>query len=306
MNVLSLFDGISCAQIALKRLEIKIDNYFASEIDKNAIKVTQYNYPGTIQLGDVQQIRGSDLPKIDLLIGGSPCQGFSICGKMLNFDDPRSKLFFEYVRLLRECQPKYFLLENVKMKKEWRDIISEYLKVEPILINSALVSAQNRERLYWTNILNIKPPENKNFVVRDIIDIEGNYEYYYDWETVSRKYGKGVVHFDWLVPMNIYQFQRASYLNKKHTTLTSSFTIGSNILCEDNRIRKTTPIERERLQTIPDNYTSMISKSKRYKVLGNCFTVDVIVHILKAMDSLIESGIYNLRERLPDEPFGEY
>src|SRR5574344_2500072 len=140
-NILSLFDGMSCGQIALNRAGIEYDNYFASEIDKYAIKVTQHNYPNTIQIGDVTQVKGADLPKIDLLLGGSPCQGFSNAGKQLNFNDPRSKLFFEYVRLLRECNPKYFLLENVKMKKEFQDVITEHLGVEPIKINSALVSA---------------------------------------------------------------------------------------------------------------------------------------------------------------------
>ena len=146
ITVLSLFDGMSCGQIALNRAGIEYDNYFASEIDKHAIKVTQTNYPKTIQLGDVTKVKGSDLPKIDLLIGGSPCQGFSFAGKGLNFEDPRSKLFFEFVRLKNETQPKYWLLENVKMKAEHQNIISEILGVKPILINSSLVSAQNRER----------------------------------------------------------------------------------------------------------------------------------------------------------------
>jgi len=141
-SVLSLFDGMSCGQIALNRVGIKYDNYFASEIDKHAIKVTQTNYPNTIQLGDVTKVKGSDLPKIDLLIGGSPCQGFSFAGKGLNFEDPRSKLFFEFVRLKNETQPKYWMLENVKMKAEHQNIISEILGVKPILINSELVSAQ--------------------------------------------------------------------------------------------------------------------------------------------------------------------
>ena len=148
INVLSLFDGMSCGQIALDKLGIKIKNYFASEIDKYAIKVTQSNYPNTIQLGDIKKIKGNDLPKIDLLIGGSPCQGFSFAGKGLNFNDSRSNLFFEFVRLLKECKPKYFLLENVKMKKEYQLIISKYLGVKPIEINSSLLSAQNRKRLY--------------------------------------------------------------------------------------------------------------------------------------------------------------
>lgn len=155
-NVLALFDGMSCGQIALGRAGITYDNYYASEIDKYAMKVTMANYPNTKQIGSVTEVDVTTLPKISLIIGGSPCQGFSNAGKGLNFDDPRSKLFFEYVRILNEVKrinPEVkFLLENVKMKKEWQDIISEQLGVQPIEINSALVSAQNRKRLYWTNI----------------------------------------------------------------------------------------------------------------------------------------------------------
>lgn len=178
MNVLSLFDGMSCGQIALKKLDIQVDNYFASEIDKYAIKVTMHNFPNTIQIGDVTKVKAENLPKIDLLIGGSPCQGFSFAGKGLNFEDPRSKLFFEFVRLLKECNPEYFFLENVKMKKEYQDVISSYLGVEPILINSALVSAQNRKRLYWTNIPNIKQPEDKNILLKDILENEVDEKYF--------------------------------------------------------------------------------------------------------------------------------
>ena len=170
MNILSLFDGMSCGQIALERANIKVNKYYASEIDKYAIKVTQHNYPKTIQLGDVTQVNGCDLDNIDLLIGGSPCQGFSFAGKQLNFEDTRSKLFFEYARLLKECKPKYFLLENVRMKQEYQDVISEYLGVKPIMINSALVSAQNRVRLYWTNIPNIEQPEDKGIVLKDVLE----------------------------------------------------------------------------------------------------------------------------------------
>ena len=170
MNVLSLFDGMSCGQIALDQIGVKVNNYFAAEVDKYAIKVTQQNFPGTIHLGDVKGIKGADLPEIDLLIGGSPCQGFSFAGKNLNFDDPRSKLFFEYVRLLKELKPKYFLLENVRMKKESMDVISEYLGVEPIAINSNLVSAQNRHRLYWTNIPMDRLPQDKGVVLKDILE----------------------------------------------------------------------------------------------------------------------------------------
>jgi DNA (cytosine-5)-methyltransferase 3A len=170
INVLSLFDGISCGQIALERAGIEVENYFASEIEPNPIKVTQTNYPNTKQLGNVLNVKGSDLPKIDLLIGGSPCQGFSFAGKQLNFDDPRSKLFFEFVRLKNELNPKYFLLENVKMKKEYQDIISSYLCVEPIMINSNLVSAQNRVRYYWTNITINELPDDKGLLLEDITE----------------------------------------------------------------------------------------------------------------------------------------
>ena len=172
MNVLSLFDGMSCGQIALNKLGIKYDKYFACEIDKYAMQVTQHNFPDTIQLGDVQFVTKETFGthKIDLVIGGSPCQGFSFAGKMLNFDDPRSRLFFEYVRLVKDLKPKYFLLENVKMKKEYQNVITQYMGVEPIEINSALVSAQNRRRLYWTNIPNIEHPEDKGIVLKDIIE----------------------------------------------------------------------------------------------------------------------------------------
>jgi DNA (cytosine-5)-methyltransferase 3A len=169
MNVLSLFDGMSCGQIALNRSGIKYNNYFASEVDKHAIKVTQANYPDTIQLGCVKNVNPENLPKIDLLIGGSPCQGFSFAGKQLNFEDERSKLFFEYVRLLKEIKPNYFLLENVKMKKEYQDVISSYLGVEPIFIDSSLVSAQSRKRLYWTNIPNVVQPDDKGICLSDIL-----------------------------------------------------------------------------------------------------------------------------------------
>ena len=152
MKILSLFDGMSCGQLAIDRIGIKNYTYYASEIDKYAIQIARKNFPNTIHVGDVTSIKSANLPKIHLLIGGSPCQGFSFAGKQLAFDDPRSKLFFEFVRLLKELKPKYFLLENVRMKKEYLNIITEYLGVEPVLINSSLFSAQNRQRYYWTNI----------------------------------------------------------------------------------------------------------------------------------------------------------
>lgn len=283
MNVLSLFDGISCAQIALERAGFKVDKYFASEIEKNSIKVTQHNYPNTIQLGNVTKVKASDLPQIDLFVGGSPCQGFSSSGKGLNFDDSRSKLFFEYVRLLNECKPKYFLLENVRMKKEWQDVISKYVDVEPVLINSNLLSAQFRQRLYWTNIQGVEQPQDKELVVRDIIEIKDEKEFQYidNWDSQSRKYSPNVVYFDWRIPMDCSQYRLASYLDGKGTCVTCMGN--THFLLDDKRIRRATMIEEERLQTIPDNYTANICKTGRHKAIGNCFTVDVIVHILKNM-----------------------
>ena len=274
MNVLSLFDGMSCGQIALNRAGIKYDKYFASEIDEYAIKVTQHNYPKTIQIGDVTKIKSENLPQIDLIIGGSPCQGFSFAGKQLNFDDPRSKLFFEFVRLKKELKPKYFLLENVKMKKEYEKIITEYLNVEPILINSNLVSAQNRERLYWTNISNITQPENKNILVKDILDFNSEHK------ILSEK------------TINKHNFYKKNYKPiGKSPTLTTELAHGTGknitpkchyeikeITGED---RVFSPIECERLQTVPDNYSSVVSNTQRYKMLGNGWTIDVVTHIFK-------------------------
>jgi DNA-cytosine methyltransferase len=190
MNVLSLFDGMSCGQITLKELGVKVDNYFAAEIDKHAIQVTKHNFPNTIHLGDVTKVSSSELPKIDLLMGGSPCQGFSFAGKQLAFDDPRSKLFFEFVRLKEELNPKYFLLENVRMAKEHENVITRFMGVEPIYINSALLSAQSRPRVYWTNI-NAHPsglfgdlkclipqPKDKGVLLRDILETDVPEKYY--------------------------------------------------------------------------------------------------------------------------------
>ena len=176
---------MSCGQLALERLGIEVDTYYASEIDKYAMQVTQANFPNTIHIGDVCNIKAEDYPNIDLILAGSPCQGFSFAGKQLAFDDPRSALFFEFVRLLKEIRPKYFLLENVKMKQQFQDVITEQVsacypdfeggdlfgsQIKPILINSALLSAQNRQRLYWTNIPNIEQPEDKGIVLRDILE----------------------------------------------------------------------------------------------------------------------------------------
>lgn len=168
--VLSLFDGISCGQEALKKAGLTTRIFLSSEIDKYPKQVTRKNHPLTVQLGDVTQVVADDLPHVNLLMGGSPCQGFSFAGKQLNFDDPRSALFFEFARLLKECKPDYFLLENVVMKKEFQDVISEHVGVEPILLNSSLVSAQSRKRLYWTNIPGLTQPKDKGILLKDILE----------------------------------------------------------------------------------------------------------------------------------------
>ena len=191
---------MSCGQLALQRLGIEVDTYYASEIDKYAMQVTQANFPNTIHIGDVCNIKAEDYPNIDLILAGSPCQGFSFAGKQLAFDDPRSALFFEFVRLLKEIKPKYFLLENVKMKQQFQDVITEQVsacypdfeggdlfgsQIKPILINSALLSAQNRQRLYWTNIPNIEQPEDKGIVLRDILEDQISKEFYYKEKSIA-------------------------------------------------------------------------------------------------------------------------
>ena len=273
MNVLSLFDGISCGQIALNRADIKIDNYYASEIDKDAITVTQFNYPNTIQLGDVKNLKGNMLPKIDLLIGGSPCQDLSKAkteGKGLVGE--KSSLFYEYLRLLNEVKPKYFLLENVVMKKDYRDIITKELGVNPILINSNLVSAQNRERLYWSNIPNITIPKDKNILLKDIIKDDHNWKQLGKW--VYSKWG------------NQTKLDKLKLINaNKSSTLTTSKTHPANYYLNENKSLycNLDADEWELLQTLPQGYTKMLSESKRHKVIGNCWTVDVIAHILKGL-----------------------
>ena len=431
MNVLSLFDGMSCGRLALDRAGFPVTNYFASEIDKYAIQVARANYPDTVHLGDVTQIRAEDLPPIDLLIGGSPCQGFSFAGKQLNFDDERSKLFFEFVRLLKALKPKYFLLENVPMKQIYQDVINEQLGVKPVRINSNIVSAQNRDRLYWTNIPVKSLPENKRIYLKDILqDVsEIGEEHYHSMKSVaymergndkwsqagSRRadgyeqtpnteksftltanmhkgvpynyfketrqmsfdfgepdtksglimagqadlkghdYNRRVYHPDGKSPTlaaasggnlepKILQVPRGKNQggikakDGKVPTMSGSaweqnnFVMGrivnrrlnykgdrmdddksvpftqkvetrtdnkSNCLTtvdKDNvvvneselRWRKLTPVECERLQTVPDNYTAHVSNTQRYRMLGNGFTVDVICHLLKGIHDAVD------------------
>jgi len=211
------------------------------------------------ELGDITKLNLNMPRKIDLLVGGSPCQGFSFAGKQLNFDDARSALFFEYVRILKECKPRYFLLENVRMKKEYQDGISELLGVEPIKINSALVSAQNRVRLYWTNIQGITQPQDKGIMLKDVlangfVDRDKSH-------CIDANYHNGIT------PEYYFKKSRRQLVFQKGTL----------------NYRKLTPLECERLQTYPDNYTEGVSNTQRYKMLGNSFTVDIVAHILSFM-----------------------
>lgn len=397
ITVLSLFDGMSCGQLALQKLGIKVKQYYAAEIDKHAIQVTQHNFPNTIQLGDVTKVFAKYLPKIDLLIGGSPCQGFSFAGKQLAFDDPRSKLFFEFVRLKNECSPTYFMLENVKMKKEFEIIISKYMGVAPIEINSALLSAQNRVRLYWTNIANeayglfgdmqcmIPQPKDKGILLRDILQSNVADKYYLTDKAIDRvnkaqligikakvdpeksgtitiKNQSGqlaidnsttlivasrgrnpenpnsresgleteqhleprfdgktncitsvqednlvmqlnpstesggvqpykqnrIYDIDGISPALMAQMSCGTHAIMEKSPCLHGFEHGTNgqlnkQLAKGGLIRRLTEVECERLQTVPDNYTSIVSSTQRYRMLGNGWTVDVIAHIFSFM-----------------------
>ena len=389
MNVLSLFDGMSCGQQALERLGIKVDNYFASEIDKYAIQVTMANYPNTVQLGSVVNVNGYDLPKIDLLIGGSPCQSFSFAGKRKGMStkdeqeiltlehylqlksegfefEGQSYLFWEYMRLLNEVKPKYFLLENVMMGEKWEKVLSKAIGVNPIMINSSLVSAQNRQRLYWTNIgmipgglfghleSIIEQPKDKGILLKDVLENEVDDKYFlsekmingflahnkrhieeknqtgFNWKPTegnkkaaclranaalcptdnsvivhnmmprSSKTGKGgtgplsrndgkTYCLDTGTTNAIEYVKIDKKGNKKENqNKASCFTAGGNsggnhsdmdLFVINNNIRRLTPIECERLQTVKDGYTNYVSDTQRYKMLGNGWTVDVITHI---------------------------
>lgn len=323
MNVLSLFDGISCGQLALQKAGIEYENYYASEIDKYALAVTQTRFPNTLQLGDIREWQKWQLPQVDLIMGGSPCQGFSVSGKGLNFDDPRSKLFFDFVDIVNHYKPKYFLLENVKMKKEWQNIITQYMGIESILIDSALVSAQSRKRLYWTNILDVKQPEDKGILLKDILQSDVSKEFYKSEKAmlfakrhniklefprdkafcITSRYhtgGKQGRRNDVLVnTVTLKSCARGwmtekEFESNKYPTLHGSDPQEHYTLKTDDKWRKLTPIECERLQTISDNYTLVshpvykgkpMSKTQRYKMLGNAWTVDVIAHIMKGIKS---------------------
>jgi DNA (cytosine-5)-methyltransferase 3A len=359
MKVLSLFDWISCARIALERLGIKVDEYYASEVDKYAMQVSQKNYPDIIQIGNVKQVeyeflRGSKdstgyyllwepsekllkdtmrKTDIDLLIWGSPCQDLSIAKKnRKGLDWERSWLFRDYVRILKQVKPKYFVLENVaSMSKESKDIISKELWVEPIMINAALVSWQVRKKLFRTNIPNIELPEDKGILLKDILE---NWEAdrlksycidasYYKWASREHYKKKGnrqlikvgqfngggqgdrVHSTEWKsvtlsanggwrgAKTGLYvipEYSSYNYYNDKIVPNNKAKTLGTNpqsitaiagqLVNDGFAIRKLTPIECERLQGVPDNYTEWVSNAQRYKTLGNAFNVDVVAHIL--------------------------
>lgn len=341
MRVLSLFDGMSCGQIALRDMGIVPEVYYASEVDKFAIAQTQLNFPDTIQLGDVRQLNVENLiggGKIDLLIGGSPCQSFSFAGKrvgmatkenekILSLDrylelkeqgfefEGQSYLFWEYMRLLTELRKHNpdikFLLENVKMKKEWERVLTEAIGVPGVHINSALVSAQNRKRIYWTNIGNIEQPEDRGLLLRDVLQSEVDEKYFLKEEVVknmiahrdrckAKGYGFGAIFHkgeqkmaalkiggrgvDDLVEVNKHLVKNLTSIDEKAQCFLATSWKGAwanemTLVEEEPRIRRLTPTECARLQTIPEWYKWQCSETQQYKMLGNGWTVEVIKHI---------------------------
>jgi DNA-cytosine methyltransferase len=310
MNVLSLFDGISCARVALDRAGIEVNAYMASEIDKNAIKVSEKNYPDIIRVGSVVNLEVEG--QVDLLIGGSPCQDLSIAKKdRKGLDGDRSGLFWEFVRIKKECNPQWFILENVaSMPKADRDIITREMGVEPVMFNASLVSAQSRKRLFWTNIP-FDLPEDRGILLKDILQPDGEVDerMVVDGKayTLTASYAKATPS-PAQVEHNIEKGQRTMVKvgrdigrrlvdghradadtsipyerrietreDDKSGTLTS---VAKDNLVVGDRIRKLTPVECERLQGLPDNYTEGVAMTHRYKCLGNAFNVDVVAHIL--------------------------
>lgn len=285
MRILSLFDGISCGQVALERAGIPVEVYYASEIDKYAIQITQKNYPNTIQLGDVTKIDFTQfIGKIDLLMGGSPCQSLSITqSKTRQNLDGKSKLFFEYVRAFQTIKPKYFLLENVaSMTDECKKIISEYMGVKPLLIDSNCFSAQDRPRLYWTNIpVDILGLQECPLCLQDIMEKNVDEKYFYncEFDYFGDKKIAAILHINGHDILK--RVHSPNY--KTHTLTTCGGGNTQKKVMDNGRPRKLTPLEYERLQTLPDNYTNCVSAIHRYNTCGNGWTVDVIAHILKGL-----------------------
>lgn len=315
MKVLSLFDGISGGQIALNRLGVNIEKYYASEIDKFSMMITNKNYPNTIQLGDITKITVEDikkLGKIDLVLAGSPCQGFSNNGKHLNFEDPKSKLFFNFVKILEYVKEANndvkFLLENVVMRKEWEHTITKYMNVKPLKINSKLLSAQNRNRLYWTNIEGVEMPVDKKIMLSDIVEdveledftLRGNLKISNQFNHDHKKLIdvvngevriKQVCKLGYIVAnendgINLgypkSQTRRGRVIKGKSSCLDTLCKVG---VYNNNSIRYFTMSELEKLQTLPTDYTKVegVSDNARKKAIGNGWTIDVISHILSYM-----------------------
>lgn len=279
MIVLSLFDGISCAKVAMERMNIPIKSYFACEIDKYAIRISQKNHPEIKHLGNVKDVSGFP---IDLLIGGSPCQDLSIAKQnRKGLEGNRSSLFWEYVRLKNECKPKYFIFENVaSMPVKDRDIISKELGVKPIMVDAALVSAQSRKRLFWTNIPNVVLPTDKRITLNDILEKTVDTSYHIKNQTLTESSSVNQIGY---IGKSNSQANRVYSINEKSVCLSANgggLGAKTGLYQIQDIIRKLTHVECERLQGLPDNYTSGISNTQRYKCLGNAFNVDVVAHIL--------------------------
>lgn len=283
--MLSLFDGISCARVALERANIKVNSFYASEIDKYAIEVSKKNYPDIKHIGSVVDVKGEDYKDIELLVGGSPCQDLSIAGKRKGLSGERSGLFYEYVRILKEVKPKYFILENVaSMSKEAKETITkELFGIESIMINASLVSAQNRKRLFWVGKLDefgtyqkveIPQPEDKGILLKDILEENVSKEYSLEEKSNINYLCCGDFRYD-----EGFRWRK----NGKCPTISTKgggSKSGSILITDGENIRRLTLIECERLQGLPDNYTDGVSNTQRYKALGNAFNVDVVAHIL--------------------------
>tara|TARA_Y100000401_G_scaffold100809_1_gene89923 strand:- start:130 stop:999 length:870 start_codon:yes stop_codon:yes gene_type:complete len=288
MNVLSLFDGMSCGQLALERASVKYNNYYASEIKPIAIKVAKQNYPNTIHIGDVTKLDLSRLPKIDLLIGGSPCQDFSILkAKGLGLEGDKSKLFYEYLKILKEIKPKYFLLENVKMKKESEKQLNEYLGIEGLHINSELVSYQKRPRIYWTNIPGACVPKDRNINFQDFK--ETNYDVckiYKLNNTPSRikMWNNGKKRSSELKSCaNITHSNKVYCLTRKQDRSPNSGLIEFDDFC-----RYLTRQELEKAQTVPVGYTNSVSYNQAQDLLGDGWTIEVIAHLFQGLNNTLK------------------
>lgn len=320
MKVLSLFDWMACGYEALNKAWIPVEVYYASEIDKWAIQIAMKNHPDIIQIGDVCQVKWEDYSDVDLIIWGSPCQWFSFAWKQLNFEDPRSKLFFEFVRLIKEIKPKYFLLENVKMKKDFIEIINKELRwITPTLIDSSLLSAQHRERNYRVGKLQedgtytkieIPQPEDKGIYLKDILEENVDESLYFteekikqvaSWkcyekpleraktwdeksDTLTTHCGKDswwmkLVKIPCGTQLGNSKNRWNAYGSEKGYTLRACNPNGVVEWIEPMKIRKITPLEAERLQTMPDGYSEGVSNVQRYKMLGNWWTMEVIAYI---------------------------